>query len=203
MKNLNFDAFFDFLRKFANSKTIVYLFFISWVFTLILFFGCKYLQWIGLYDLVRLIQQYSSIIYLVTIVTSIIVVGMGLEKLLSYCKELCLEQQKKKKLIRMLKTLSWEEKEIVLGYVLLGKSTLSLQIMDGVTLGLERKGIIFPAIDAVNLKGIPYNISHWVWERLSDEKFFSKYFSEEDVERFNNSKTDPESLSFMRVNPFV
>ena len=104
---------------------------------------------------------------------------------------------KQRNKVYRLKNLTFEEKEILLGYFVNESRTQKFAKTDGVVNQLEIDNIIFRSSNIGNLDSWPYNIQPWVWEFLKNHR--AEILSDEEIDNFIISGRSPEKESRHRA----
>lgn len=170
---------------------------ISFVSGFLIFADDTLLNKFGLNELVTKFRPYLGLIFLLSIV---LIISNFLFWSIPIVNKWINNLKINSRMRSRLNNLTQEEKEIFLGYILENTRSQFFALMDGVVLELKREGLIYGAINASSLKGVPYNINPWVWNYLRKNQ--DKIFSKEDIKSYKEFDMDPSDKSNKRVNPF-
>ncbi len=134
----------------------------------------------GLKEFVVTFRPWIGVIFLMS--ASLIVVDV-IYRFGAWLKSGILNLNSRRSRLERLKSLTPEEKQILLGFVLRDTRTQSFSINNGVVIGLEVDGIIYRASNVGHLYGRwPFNIQPWAWKILKER--YRELFSEKEINNF-------------------
>lgn len=185
----------EFINKIASNPILYFAIALASGFLLIA--NSQILFFLGYDTIINQIRLYIGSVFVVSIA---IIIIKTISIIFPWVKNKVNSYLIKKRGFNRLHKLTPEEKEIFLGYILENTRTQFFSSMDGVVIGLKNEGFINQAINASNLKGIPYNIYSWVWDYLIKNR--EKIFSDEDINSYKECEMSPSDKSKKRVDPF-
>lgn len=175
-----------------------YLLGIALICGFLLFAPIEWLKFLALESFVESIKPWLGVIFIVA--TTLLAVNLLAESW-NWVKNYIKNKSTRKARIERLYQLTFEEKEILLGFILNQTKTQYLAYSDGVVNGLESAQIIYRSSNVGDLERWAFNIQPWAWKTLHEK--FNEFFTNEDVSSFNTSKESPSYKSARRANPWL
>jgi hypothetical protein len=170
-----------------------YLLPISLVSGFLLFANDSFLGKFGLGEFVVNFRSWIGIVFLMT--TSLIVIDV-LYQIFAWLKSIYINKRSQKIRFERFQNLTFEEKDILLSYLIQNTRTQYFPINDGVVLGLELEKMLFKSSNIGDPDSWPFNVQPWAWDML--KKHLNELFSNEEINHFKSLKTSASQRSRKR-----
>lgn len=125
-------------------------------------------SWLARIHILTIRNQYTETLgfaFIISIVATLIQIALWVKN------DLWASRQIRKNLEKRLHNLSYQEKQILCGYILNQVKTQYFPIQDGVVQGLLHSDVLYYASTVGDmLRGFAYNIQPWAYEYLSKNK---------------------------------